>query len=58
MTMSKQFIKTKKLKDLQNNVKSRESVLKNFNQIYNNWDKIEEYFELRNKLDALTRRDD
>lgn len=56
--MSKESIKTKKFKDLQNNVKSREKVLKGFYQIHNNWDKIEEYFELRNKLDVSRGKDE
>lgn len=47
----------KKLKDLKNNINSRETVLKKNSQIYNNWDKIEELFELKKTYNADTTED-
>lgn len=48
----------KKIKDLKNNINSRETVLKKNTEIYNNWDKIEELFELRYSQIAEEKKDE
>ena len=56
--MSRRKIFKGKLKDLENNVKSREAALKRISAIYNHWEQIEDYFFLKDKLNGMNSQSD
>lgn len=56
--MSRREIFKGKLKDLENNVKSRKAVLMRINEIHNHWEQIEDYFFLKKELNEMNSQSD